>query len=92
MALYPFILVKSQKLKQDAVLIRHETIHLKQAAELLVLPFYILYLFNYLLNCLKFKTHNDAYMNIVFEREAYENEHNTSYLQSRRFWAWRYYF
>lgn len=92
MALYPFILVKSQKLKQDAVLIRHETIHLKQAAELLVLPFYILYLFNYLLNRLKFKTHNDAYMNIVFEREAYENERNTSYLQSRRFWAWHYYF
>jgi len=88
MALFPFILVKKAAFKHDAVLIRHETIHLKQAAELLVLPFYMLYLFNYLLNRLKYKTHHEAYMNIMFEQEAYRNEHNASYLQTRRFWAW----
>jgi hypothetical protein len=88
MALFPFILVKKPAFKQDKVLIRHETIHLKQAAELLVIPFYVLYLLNYFLNRLKFKTHHEAYMNIVFEREAYRHERNSSYLQTRRFWAW----
>lgn len=88
MALFPFILVKKPAFKQDKVLIRHETIHLKQAAELLVIPFYVLYLLNYLLNRLKYKTHHEAYMNIVFEQEAYRHEHNSNYLQARRLWAW----
>jgi len=88
MALFPFILVKKATFKQDAVLIRHETIHLKQAAELLVLPFYLLYLLNYLLNRFKYKTHHEAYMNIVFEREAYRHEREVGYLRQRRLWAW----
>ena len=88
MALFPFILVKKPAFKQDIVLIRHETIHLKQAAELLVIPFYVLYLLNYLLNRLKYKTHHQAYMNIIFEQEAYRHERNSSYLQTRRLWAW----
>ena len=88
MALFPFILVKKAAFKQDTVLIRHETIHLKQAAELLVLPFYILYLLHYLFNRLKYKTHYEAYMNIVFEQEAYKHERDANYLQTRRLWAW----
>ena len=92
MALYPFILVKSELLKQDPVLLRHETIHLKQAEELLVFPFYVFYLLNYLVNRFKFKTHYQAYYHIAFEREAYAHEQENSYLQTRRFWAWRFYF
>ena len=88
MALFPFILVKKSSFKHDVVLIRHETIHLKQAAELLVLPFYILYLLNYVLNRFKYKTHHQAYMNIVFEQEAYRHEHDNTYLRNRRFCAW----
>ena len=92
MALFPFVLVKSRKLKHDAVLIRHETIHLNQAAELLVIPFYLLYLFNYLLNWLKYPNHYRAYYEIIFEREAYRNEHDINYLKTRKLWAWRFYF
>jgi len=88
MALFPFILVKKAAFKHDPVLIRHETIHLKQAAELLVLPFYVLYLLHYLLNRLRYKTHHEAYMHIVFEQEAYRHEHDAGYLETRRFWAW----
>jgi hypothetical protein len=92
MALFPFILVKSQALKQDAVLVRHETIHLKQAAELLVIPFYILYLFNYIINRFQYPGHYRAYYEIVFEREAYQNERKHDYLITRKVWAWRSYF
>lgn len=88
MALFPFILVKTEQHKQDPTLIRHETIHLKQAAELLAIPFYVLYLLNYLVNRVKYKSHQAAYMNIVFEREAYRNEQNEAYLKHRKLWAW----
>jgi len=92
MALFPFILVRSGALKQDKELIRHETIHLKQAAELLVIPFYLLYLINYLINRLKYKEHYKAYYEIIFEREAYRNERDIRYLTNRKFWAWRFYY
>ncbi|WP_345949900.1 hypothetical protein ABDD95_00290 [Mucilaginibacter sp. PAMB04274] len=88
MALFPFILVKSQRLKQDQVLIRHETIHLKQALELLIIPFYMLYLVNYLINRFKYPGHQQAYEQIIFEREAYRNERNIHYLKNRPFCAW----
>lgn len=69
----------------------HEEIHLQQQKELLVLPFYILYIGNYLFNLAKYREHHRAYLNICFEREAYENEYNLQYLPKRRFWAfWRY--
>jgi hypothetical protein len=88
MALYPFILVRQPALKDDVMLIHHERIHLKQQLELLVLPFYLLYLLNYLFNLLRFKNHHAAYLNIVFEKEANAHEANPAYLGARRFWAW----
>ena len=92
MALFPFILVRRKEFKLDEVLLQHETIHLKQAIELLVIPFYLFYLLNYGYNRIKFGNHQTAYMNIIFEREAYANEHNSSYLKTRQMWAWRRYF
>jgi hypothetical protein len=92
MALFPFILVKRAAFKHDKVLIRHETIHLQQAAELLIVPFYILYLLNYLVNRFKYANHYKAYYEIIFEREAYHNECDKSYLKNRKLWAWRFYF
>ncbi|MVN90572.1 hypothetical protein [Mucilaginibacter aquatilis] len=88
MAVFPFILVRTQVLKNDVVLLRHETIHLKQAAELLVIPFYLLYLLNYLVNRLKYNNHQTAYEQIVFEREAYRFERDDQYLSRRKLWAW----
>jgi hypothetical protein len=88
MAIFPFILVKQKEFKHDTVLIQHETIHLWQELELLVIPFYILYLLNYLINLYRYRDHNKAYLNIVFEREAYTCEGDSNYLGQRRFWAW----
>jgi hypothetical protein len=88
MALYPFMLFKSKSLKYDSVIINHEKIHFKQQQELLILPFYILYLLHYLFNRLKYKGHHQAYLNICFEREAYTNEWDMQYLHKRKPFAW----
>ncbi len=88
MALFPFILVRNRQLMTDEVLIRHETIHLRQAAELLVIPFYLLYLINYLIGFVRYRDHHRAYMHIIFEREAYAHENDRQYLKQRRLWAW----
>lgn len=87
MAIFPFILISSKALRQNNTLINHELIHIRQQIELLILPFYILYLLNYLINLLIFKQHYKAYENIVFEREAYKNHSNIDYLKHRKIWA-----
>jgi len=88
MAIFPFILIKNPAKKQDQVLINHEKIHLQQQLELLILPFYFLYLVNYLINLLRYKNHYQAYFNILFEREAFNAEKDLGYLKKRRFMAW----
>lgn len=88
MALFPFILVSEEKDRFNKVLINHERIHLRQQVELLVLPFYVLYLLNYLYHYLKLRNHDKAYMAICFEREAYANERNLQYLPSRKWFSW----
>lgn len=88
MALYPFMLLKTKGLKADELIINHEKIHFRQQLELLILPFYLLYLLHYLLNRLKYKNHEQAYYNICFEREAYANDLDLNYLYRRRPYAW----
>ena len=91
MALFPFVLVDSEKDKFDKVLINHEKIHLYQQLEMGIIPFYLVYLGNYFFQLIKLKRHHTAYMNIVFEKEAYHNEWNLEYLRDRKFWAfWKY--
>ena len=88
MTLFPFILVRERSLKHNPVLINHEKIHLYQQLELLIFPFYFLYLVNYLLNLVRYRNHFQAYKNIVFEREAYARESDLSYIKSRGIWSW----
>lgn len=88
MALFPFMLFKNNRMKADKTIVNHERIHFQQQLELLILPFYILYLINYLLNLIRFKNHEQAYFNICFEKEAYSNDKNLNYLQTRRLYSW----
>ena len=88
MALFPVILIQHKSALTDKVLINHEKIHLRQQAELLVLPFYVLYLLNYLILLAKYRNHYTAYKNISFEREAYANEGNLQYLAARKWYKW----
>jgi len=64
----------------------HERIHLRQQLELLVLPFFVWYGLDYLVKLIRYRNKNKAYRNVIFEREAYENEKNLDYLKSRSFW------
>lgn len=88
MAIFPFVLIKYAELKAHRQIINHELIHLRQQMELLIIPFYILYLLNYLVNLILYRKHDQAYRNIIFEREAYSNDANYSYLNNRKFASW----
>lgn len=88
MALFPFMIFKDAAQKDNTLLINHEKIHFKQQLELLILPFYILYLLNYLVNLVRFRNHSKAYFQISFEKEAYANDHNLSYLKERKLYSW----
>lgn len=87
MALWPFVFVRSKY--EDSGLadedIRHESIHLKQQAEMLVVPFLLWYMAEWLLRlCWR----GNAYRSISFEREAYDNDADANYLGNRKHYAW----
>src|SRR6476620_12686900 len=84
LALWPFMFLK--KGASNAI-ITHERIHFRQQVELLILPFYAIYILNYIFNCLRYAGHERAYRNIIFEREAYANQGNTNYLKERRLYS-----
>lgn len=86
-ALFPFIFLLNEKDRQNKMLINHEKIHLAQQKELLVIFFYLWYFLDFLRKYLKYKNWDQAYRNIIFEREAYQNERNLNYLKQRRFWG-----
>lgn len=73
-ALWPFIFVRNE-VKFNDIDLNHEKIHLRQQIELLIIPFYIIYLIEWI-----FK----KYKNISFEKEAYSNEDNLNYLKTRK--------
>ena len=87
LALFPFVFVKHAHLKLNKVFVNHEHIHLKQQLELLIFPFFIWYGVDFLVRYVHYKNWYDAYRNIGFEREAYQNEENLEYLKKRRFWS-----
>jgi hypothetical protein len=68
-------------------LINHESIHLKQQAELGVVFFYVWYFLEFCIRTLLIGNTDVAYRKICFEREAYENEKDLKYLDKRKFWA-----
>lgn len=84
LSLWPFIFLKSKYYKRDRILINHEKIHLRQQQELLILPFYIFYLTEWLLRAIWYWDTYRAYQNISFEREAYKNENRMDYLEQRK--------
>ena len=90
MAIWPFVFVRSKY--EDGGMadkdIRHESIHLKQQGEMLVIPFIIWYLAEWFVRLFK---KGNAYRNISFEREAYANEGDETYLQHRKHYAWIHY-
>ncbi|MBP1838125.1 hypothetical protein [Formosa algae] len=87
LTLYPFVILKYATLKSNRELINHERIHLKQQLELLIFPFYVLYGIEFLVRLVQYKNGHKAYRNISFEREAYINEKDLNYLESRSWFS-----
>lgn len=89
MALFPFILVRHAN--PGPALLNHERIHLRQQAELGIFLFYIWYVLEYVIRRFQHRDHYRAYRSISFEREAFANDDNLTYLKSRSVWAFRHY-
>ncbi|WP_347924363.1 hypothetical protein [Pontimicrobium sp. SW4] len=87
LTIYPFVFLKYRRLKTDVILINHERIHLRQQLELLVVPFYLMYLVEFLIRLIQYRDWKTAYRNISFERECYLNETNLGYLKNRKPWT-----
>nr|WP_082118652.1 hypothetical protein [Tenacibaculum mesophilum] len=85
--IYPFIFFRD-KASITSRLINHEKIHLRQQIELLLVFFYLWYGIEYLCYYYKFRNWKTAYRSICFEREAYNNENDMSYLKRRKLFAY----
>lgn len=72
----------------DEKVVNHELIHTAQQKELLFIPFYVLYVLEWLLRLVQYLNHDKAYRNISFEREAYRYGNHMDYLRCRRHYAW----
>jgi hypothetical protein len=86
--LFPFIFIRGEGTPQ---LINHESIHIAQYRETLVLGFLFFYLWDFVHGYIKYRNYDQAYRSIRFEKESYENEHDKNYLDMRESFAWRKY-
>lgn len=82
-----FIFVRSGFVLDDTD-VRHEAIHWEQQKEMLVLPFFLWYIVEFMINLFRFWDWDKAYRNISFEREAYDFENEKDYLSLRKRFSW----
>lgn len=83
--IFPFVFVRDVFWAEEKSFVNHEKIHLRQQLELLIVLFFIWYGLEFLIRLIYYKNFKKAYRNISFEREAYANEHNETYLNTRHF-------
>ena len=87
--LFGFLFVRKNAIIKERDLI-HESIHDRQAKELVYIFFYLWYGIEFLIRWIGtgFSDWNKSYRGISFEREAYNNEDNPDYLKTRKHYAW----
>ena len=66
----------------------HEAIHWQQYIDCGIIGFIILYYLFYAINLLRYRDGQTAYYMIPFEKEAYDNDNNLNYLDTRTRFAW----
>lgn len=88
LAIYPFIFLQNKNLSQDKRIINHEMIHIRQQLEMLIIPFYIFYILNFIINYFIYHNFYNAYRNVIFELEAFDNDDDLNYLKNRKFASW----
>lgn len=87
MNLFGVIFVRKDGVINKFVL-NHEKIHSRQQIEMLIIPFYFWYVLEWILLVIKYRDRKKAYRLISFEQEAFLNEYNLNYLQTRKHYAW----
>lgn len=80
--LFGVVLVRKECRMTDTDL-NHEAIHTAQMRELLYVPFYLLYVLEWLWLLPRYPKRHEAYRNISFEREAYAHQAEPDYLKTR---------
>lgn len=89
--LYPFIFLRKKKSDYHhmylSITLNHERIHLNQQIELLIIPFFILYLFNFIINIFVYRNLRKSYKSIIFEKESYMYEKDLDYLKRRQIYS-----
>lgn len=83
----PFVLHKRKTVSW--VTRNHEYIHLRQQQECTLPGFLLIYLVEFLVRLLQYRSWDKAYRNISFEREAYAKDNDLRYLSARRAHSWR---
>lgn len=90
-ALYPFVFFSNKELLKVKSLLNHERIHLRQQIEMLIVFFYLFYAIEFFVRLIRYRSRYDAYKNISFEREAFDNQTDLGYLRKRQLWAFKNY-
>lgn len=67
--------------------VNHEFIHIKQWGELWYIGFLLWYVIEWFVRLVQYRDFDKAYRNISLEREAYANDKNLTYLESRKKFA-----
>lgn len=68
--------------------INHESIHTEQMKEMGYIFFYAWYAIEYCVIRLLHEKQGDAYKDVSFEEEAYNNTNNLDYLKTRKRYSW----
>jgi hypothetical protein len=93
--LYPFaIYTRGRVDRLSDKTLRHEAIHTLQARTLLIIPYYLWYLIEWLIKSIivlfigNKGISNFAYKSISFEQEAFYNDNNLNYGNERKWLGW----
>jgi len=91
-SLWPFIILREKykeggtHAKKGITTVNHESIHFQQALEIGVVPFYLLYVIEWAFKLFKFGS--KAYYHLAAEKEAYANQNNLDYFETRKRYSW----
>jgi hypothetical protein len=85
--IFAWVFVRSDSM-EDERLINHESIHVEQYKETLFVGFLVIYVLEFLIRFLFCWNWEKAYMNLAFEKEAYNNDMNLEYLANRKRYNW----
>ena len=81
----PFVFSRGEMSEETK---NHETIHWQQYIECGIIGFIILYYLFYAINLVRYRDGELAYYMIPFEKEAYDNDNNLDYLETRKRYSW----